>query len=110
MSSDTRLPDWNLSLPWVQASSSRPTSASGVHVLLHQHTATRVMTRVRTHVSAPGMNFLFMGVSRVTGRMAAARQLSGSPDPEQARLFVKWCTAAFCYCSSLLFLSLHDLT
>ena len=41
-----------------------------------------------------------MGVSRVTGRMAVARQLSGRPDPEQAKLLVKWCTAAFGYHTS----------
>ena len=35
-----------------------------------------------------------MGVSSVTGRMAAARQSSASPDPAHARLLVRWCTAA----------------
>ena len=40
------------------------------------------------------MNFLFMGVSRVTGRIAATQLSSGSPDPGAARLATNWCTAA----------------
>ena len=34
------------------------------------------------YVSASGMNFLFMGVSSVTGRMPSAQELVGRPDPE----------------------------
>ena len=38
--------------------------------------------------SALAIHFLFMGVSSVTGKMAAAKQLSGKPEPLHARLCV----------------------
>ena len=34
-------------------------------------------------MSASGINFLFIGVSKVTGRMQRAQELVGSPDPEE---------------------------
>ena len=47
-----------------------------------------------THVSAPGMNFLFIGVSNVTGSIPATQHVSGKPEPEVARLLTSWWTAA----------------
>ena len=51
-----------------------------------------------TDISASGMNFLFMGVSRVMGRMPRAQLLEGRPDPGLPRLgescrivLVSWC-------------------
>ena len=41
-------------------------------------------------LSAFAIHFLFMGVSRVEGRRAAARQSSGKPEPGEARLEVSW--------------------
>ena len=46
-------------------------------------------------MSALVIHFLFMGVSRVTGSKATAREFSGSPEPGAARLEVNWCTAAW---------------
>ena len=50
---------------------------------------------VQADWSAFAIHLRFMGVSSVTGRMAAARQSSASPDPAHARLLVRWCTAAW---------------
>ena len=55
------------------------------------------MAPMLTYVPMPVLFglFLFMGVSRVTGSKATARQFSGSPEPGAARLEVNWCTAAW---------------
>ena len=45
-------------------------------------------------MSAPGINFLFMGVSNVTGSIPTTQHVSGKPEPEAARLLTSWWTAA----------------
>ena len=87
MTRATKLPDWNLSLCWVQANIILPTSAKGVQVDLDGKF--RIIQKCFffvTHVSAPGINFLFMGVSKVTGRIPRTQARSGRPDPSEARL------------------------
>ena len=87
MTRATKLPDWNLSLCWVQANIILPTSARGVQVdLVILVSSRKSFIRFVTHVSAPGINFLFMGVSNVTGRMPRTQARSGRPDPSDARL------------------------
>ena len=41
-------------------------------------------------MSALAIHFLFMGVSRVTGSRATAREEAGRPEPGAARLEVNW--------------------
>jgi len=61
----TRLPDSGLSSPRAHFISKDDTNSSGVH----------------TDWSALAIHFLFMGVSRVMGKMATANELSGKPEP-----------------------------
>lgn len=50
---------------------------------------------VQVLVSALGIHFLFIGVSKVTGRMLATKLLEGRPLSPAANDFVNWWTAAF---------------
>lgn len=49
---------------------------------------------VHVEVSAVGIHFLFMGVSKVTGSNARATEPAGSPPSLLLRDLVSWCTAA----------------
>lgn len=49
---------------------------------------------VQVEKSAPDIHLRFMGVSRVTGRMATAVASLGRPELSCPRLLVSWCTAA----------------
>ncbi|XP_075250782.1 uncharacterized protein LOC142342984 [Convolutriloba macropyga] len=50
----------------------------------------RLTSRCTELKSASGMNLRFIGVSKVTGRIAKTVTPSGSPDPGSARNFVSW--------------------
>ena len=93
----TRLPELSLARPSVQSVSILATSARGVHRDLKHHkhdSSVSWSDPASSYMSAPGMNFLFMGVSRVTGRMPRTQVSPGSPEPSLARLFTSWWTAA----------------
>jgi len=53
------------------------------------------MTSHHVEKSESGINFLFMGVSSVTGKIAPAKVPSGSPDPLAPSELTNWWTAAF---------------
>lgn len=46
-------------------------------------------------VSAFGIHFLFIGVSKVIGKIEATKDPAGRPLPSEANDFVNWCTEAF---------------
>ncbi len=56
---------------------------------LCKSSATKVKL-VQVEVSASGINFLFIGVSRVIGNIAAQNYPSGSPDLGAARDLTSW--------------------
>merc|ERR1719348_1591136 len=63
-----------------------------IHLIRREETKSR---GVHVLVSALGIHFLLLGVSRVLGRMAAAQEPGGKPPlSSQPRLRVSWCTAA----------------
>ena len=84
----------SLSFPLDQATMIRATSSRGVQVDLGKEELTksgRGEISESAHWSASGMNFRFMGVSRVMGRMAAVKVASGSPDLSgSARDLTRW--------------------
>ena len=50
---------------------------------------------VHVDVSALGIHFLFIGVSKVLGRIAREVESAGRPDLAPAKLATSWCTAAW---------------
>ena len=101
-----RPPEGCLSLPLVQATITLATSDRGVQVLLYTQSPG---VRYGAYLSASGMNFLFIGVSRVMGRSPRAQEEGGRPEVDWPKLgggdrhgvevetdylLTSWCTAA----------------
>lgn len=69
------------------------TKTKNIFLKYHSYLATK-SRGVHVEKSALAIHFLFIGVSRVTGRMATAVAPVGRPDPGPASDCVNWCTAA----------------